>query len=87
MVNQSVNEFYTHFLFKIDALSQDVVLPIDISTNVFNKFSTKVREFLSPKRVQVPPRPSTDTNHQGNQGLVLVINAPLEEENKIRTKK
>ena len=31
MVNKSVNEFYTRFLFKVDALSQNVAFPVDIS--------------------------------------------------------
>ena len=43
MVNKSVNEFYNQFLFKIDALTQDVVLPSEISATLFNKMSTEVR--------------------------------------------
>ena len=46
MVNQSVHEFYTWFLFKIDALPQDVAFPLDIAANFFNKLSPNVREFL-----------------------------------------
>ena len=46
MDNQSVNEFYTFFLFKIDALPQDVVFILDIDTNFFNNFSPDVRELL-----------------------------------------
>ena len=36
MGNQSVNEFYTWFLFKIDALPQDVVFTLDIAATFFN---------------------------------------------------
>ena len=43
MVNQSVNEFYTQFLFKIDALPQDVVFLIDIATNFFKNWSPDMR--------------------------------------------
>ena len=43
MVNQSVNEFYTRVLFKIDALAQDVVFPLDITANLFNNLSPYVR--------------------------------------------
>ena len=32
MANQSVNEFYTQFLFKIDSLPQDLVFPLGIDT-------------------------------------------------------
>ena len=35
MVNQSVNEFYTRFFFKIDALQQDVSFPLDIAATFF----------------------------------------------------
>ena len=46
MVNQSVNEFYTQFLFKIDALPHAVVLPLDIAATFFNKLSPGVRHLL-----------------------------------------
>ena len=46
MVNQSVNEFYTRFLFKIDSLPQDVAFPLDIAATFFKNFSPDVREFL-----------------------------------------
>ena len=46
MVNQSLIEFYTHNLFKIDALPQDVVFPLDISSKLFNKCIPNIREFL-----------------------------------------
>ena len=45
-VNQSVNEFYTRFLFKIDALPQDFTFTLDVSATSFNNLSTEVREFL-----------------------------------------
>ena len=59
MVNQSVNEFNTQFLFKIDALSQDVTFPLDIATTFFKNLSPDVRGFLISEGVQVPPRPPT----------------------------
>ena len=43
MVNQSVNEFYTRFLFKIDALPQYVASPSDIAATLFNDLSPDVR--------------------------------------------
>ena len=46
MVNHSVNEFYTPFLFKIDPLPQDLVFPLYIAATFFNNFSPYVREFL-----------------------------------------
>ena len=42
MMNQSVNEFYTCFLFKIDALPHEVVLPLDISAALFKNLSPDV---------------------------------------------
>ena len=43
MANQSVNEFYTLFLFKIDAPPQDVAVPLDIATTFFKNLSHDVR--------------------------------------------
>ena len=43
MVNQPVNEFYTQFLFKIDALPQDVAFPLDIAATFFKNSITDVR--------------------------------------------
>ena len=43
VVNQSVNEFYIRFLFKIDALPQDVVFPWDIAVTFFKNFIPDVR--------------------------------------------
>ena len=60
MVNQSVNEFYTRLLFKIDALQQDIAFPLNIAANFFNNLIPKVREFLISERVQVPPRPPAE---------------------------
>ena len=82
-----VYEFYTRFIFKIDALPQDVVLPLDIDAIFFNNLSTYVRELLISEGVQVPPRPPTENNHQGNQRIPLVRNAAVEAEKKIRKKK
>ena len=83
MVNQSVNDFYIHFLFKIDALPHNVALPLDIAVTFFKNFSPDIREFLISEGVQVPPRTPTETNRQGNHRLLLVINEALEVEKKI----
>ena len=85
MVNQLVNEFYTQFLFKIGALSKDVASPLDVDSNLFNNLSPDVRYLLISEGVQIPPRPPTETNHQGNQRLILVRNAAVESEKKTRT--
>ena len=84
MFNQSVNEFYIRFLFKIDALPQDAVFPLDINETFFNNMSTKVRELLILEGVQVPPRPPNENNHQGKQRILLVRNVAVESEKKIR---
>ena len=65
MVNQLVNEFYTRFLFKIDALPQDLISLLEISATFFKNLSIKVRELLISEGVQVPPMPPTETNNQG----------------------
>ena len=46
MINHSVNYFYTRFLFKIDALPQDVAFPLDMAATFFDNLSPKVRGFL-----------------------------------------
>ena len=84
MVNQSVNSFYTWFLFKIDELTQYVAFLLDIAATFFKKLSPEVREFLISEGVQVPQRLPTENNHQGNQKLLLVRNAAVEAENKTR---
>ena len=71
MVNKLVNKFYTRFLFKIDALPQDVVFPLDINETFLNNLIPDVREFLISERVWVPPRPPTETNNQVNQRIIL----------------
>ena len=43
MVNQSVNDFYTRFLFKVDALPQDVIFLLDISATFSNNLITNRR--------------------------------------------
>ena len=82
IVNQSVNDFYTWFLFKIDAPPQDVVVPLDIAATFLNKLSHHVMEFLIPEGVQVHQSPPTETNKQGNHRLLLVRNAVADTENK-----
>ena len=85
MINQSINEFYTWFLFKIDALLQELGFPLGIAATFFNSLIPDVREFFISEGVQVPQRLPTETNHQGNQRLILVINAAVEAEKNIRT--
>ena len=85
MINQSVNEFYTRFIFKKYALPQEVGFPLDIAATFFNKLIPYVREFLISEGVQVPQRLPTETNHQGNQRLILVQKAVVEAEKKIIT--
>ena len=83
--NHSVNEFYTRILFKIDALSQDVAFPLGITETFLNNLIPDVREFLIPEGLQFTPTPQTKNNHQGNQRLLLVINAGVEAENNTKT--
>ena len=83
MFNQSENEFYTWFIFKVDALSQNVLFSLDISAIVFNNLIPDVRELLIPEGIQVPPRTPTETNHQGNQRIILARNVVAEAEKKI----
>ena len=46
MVNQSLNEFYTWSLLKIDALPQDLVLLVDTAITFFNNLIPDAREIL-----------------------------------------
>ena len=85
MVNHSVNEFNTCFLFKIDALPQDIALPLDIAVTFINNLSPDVRKLLISEEVQPPPSQPTEKNHQGNQRLLLVKNEAVETEKKIIT--
>ena len=54
MVNQLVNEFYTWFLFKIDAISKDVASPLEIDSTLFNNLSPNVLYLLISEGVQIP---------------------------------
>ena len=85
IINQPVNELYTRFLFKIDALPQELGFPLDIAATLFNNLSPDVREFLISEGVQVTQKLPTETIHQGNQRLILVRNAAVEVERKTRT--
>ena len=85
MVNQTETYFNTRFLFKIYSLPHDVAFPLDIAATFFNKFSPNVRELLILEGVRVPPMSPTENNHKENQRLLLVINATVESEKKIRT--
>ena len=58
MVNWSVNEFYTRFLFKVDALPQDVIFSLVIYATFFNNLSPDVREFLIILRSPGSPKVS-----------------------------
>ena len=55
MVNHLVNEFYTHFLFKIDSLPQDIVFTLDIAATFFKNLSLDIRDFLISEGVYAPP--------------------------------
>ena len=46
MINHSENCFYTRFLFKIDALPQEVGFPLDIAATFFNNIIPDAMEFL-----------------------------------------
>ena len=54
MFNQSVHEFYTRLLFKIDALPQDIGFPLDISAEFFNNLIPDVRKLFILEVLQVP---------------------------------
>ena len=56
MANQSVSFFYTQFLFKINALPQDVVLPLGMAVTFFNNLSPDVRNLLISEGVHPPPK-------------------------------
>ena len=71
LINQSINDFYTQFLLKIDALPQEVGFPLYIIKKFFNNLIPDVREFLISEVVQVTQRIPTETNHQGKQRLLL----------------
>ena len=85
IINQPVNELYTRFLFKIDALPQELGFPLDIAATLFNNLSPDVRDILISEGVQVNQKLPTKTIHQGNQRLILVRNAAVEAEKKTRT--
>ena len=53
MINQSVNEFYIRFLFKKDALPQELGFPLDIAATFFNNLIPDIRKFLISEGVQV----------------------------------
>ena len=78
MVNNSVNEFNTRFVFKIDALTQDVEFSLEIAATLFKNLSTDARKFLMSEGVQVPPSPPTENNQQVNQRIILVRNTAVE---------
>ena len=85
MINQSINDFYSRFLFKIDTLLQEVGFPLDINSTFFNNLSPDVREFLISEGIQFTQRPPTENNNQETQRFVLVRNAVVEAEMNIRT--
>ena len=85
MVNQLVNEFYNQFLFKMDALLQEIVFTLDIVVTFFKILRPDVRELLISEGAHITPRLPTETNYQCNQRLLLSRNAYAEDENKTRT--
>ena len=66
MVNQSINEFYTRLLFKIDALPQDVLFLLDNAATFFTNLIPGVKYFLISEGVQVSTRPPNENNHHIN---------------------
>ena len=52
MVNQLVKDIYTRFLFKIDALPQDVVFSLYIVATISDTLSTDIRGFFISEGVQ-----------------------------------
>ena len=84
-VNQLVNEFYTWFLFNIDALPKYDIFLLEISATLFNNLSPDGGGFLVSEVIQVPIRIPLDTNNQWNQRLLMVINVAVEDEKSTRT--
>ena len=78
MVNQSESDFYTHLLFRIDSLPQYVGYPLYMAAAFFNNLRPDFREFLISEGVHVYQGEIMETNHQGNQRLLLVRNAVVE---------
>ena len=79
-VNQLVNEFYTWFLFNIDALPKYDIFLLEISATLFNNLSPDGGGFMVSEVIQVPIRIPLDTNNQWNQRLLMVINVAVEDE-------
>ena len=69
IINQPVNEFYTQFLFKIDALPQEVGFLLDIAATLFNNLSPDVRDILISEGVQVNQNLPTKTITKEIRGL------------------
>ena len=46
MINQSVNDFYSRFLFNIDALLNDELFLMDIAETLFKKITLGFRDLL-----------------------------------------
>ena len=85
MVNQSVNDFYTWFLFKMDALPHNIMFPFEIAATFFNNLILDIRELLASEAFHIHPRLSTETNQQGKHRLLLVRSVVAEPEKKKRT--
>ena len=62
-VNQLVNKFYAQFLLKIDALPQNILFSLDISTTFFGNLSPDIGEFLITEGLKVTSMLTTNTNH------------------------
>ena len=56
MLDQSVNYFYRHFLFNIDALPQDNMFLLDIAATLKFVSGPDVQEFLVSEGAQAPAR-------------------------------
>ena len=54
MINQFLKKFYTRFMFDIDALPQDDMFPMDISTTFVTRLSPYFQEFLVSEIIKPP---------------------------------
>ena len=63
MLDQSVNYFYRHLLFNIDALPQNKMFLLNIVATLLIVLSPDAQEFLVSEGVQIPARLTRKTNH------------------------
>ena len=66
MVNLLLKEFYNRLLLKIDALTQEIVLPLGIYETFFNNLIPNIRKLFISEGVKPPQILLMETNHKGN---------------------